>query len=79
MDSLDYELSRELRGFENDKRMTERAVSSEQNRWKERLMNGSTGRDIDAVMSGKVKVKLSLKEKISYKLRGIKNIFTKKK
>lgn len=74
MDSVDYELSREIKGYENDKRMTERAIQSEQLKWKERLMNGM-GKDIDNVTSGKVKVKLSFKEKMHYKIRKIKEFF----
>lgn len=74
MDSVDYELSREINGYENDKRMTKRAIQSEQVKWKEKLMN-EMGRDIDAVTSGKVKVKLSFKEKIHYKIRRIKEFF----
>lgn len=74
MNSVDYELSRELRGYENDKRMTERAVQSEQLKWKEKLMN-EMGKDIDDVISGKVKVKLSFREKLHYKIRKIKEFF----
>lgn len=74
MNSVDYELSREIRGYENDKRMTERAVQSEQLKWKEKLMN-EMGKDIDDVISGKVKVKLSFREKLHYKIRKIKEFF----
>ena len=76
-DSSDAEFIKELRGYENDKRMTERAVEFENNRWANILRNGM-GEDIRNVTSGKVKVKLSLKEKIGYKWRNFKEKFKKK-
>lgn len=78
MDKEQYELSRELRGYESDRKMTERAVSSVQNKWKE-LLNGEMGKDIKDVMSGKKKVKLTLKENISYRWRSIKERLKLKK
>lgn len=68
----DYELNRELRGWKNDKLMTERAVEFEKNRWAE-MLNGSTGQDIKDVLSGKKKVKLTFNEVINYKLKYYKN------
>ena len=66
--SSEYELNRELRGLKNDKIMTERAVDSEKNRWAE-MLKGSLGKDIDDVLSGKKKVKLTFSEVINYKLK----------
>jgi hypothetical protein len=78
--SSDYELNRELRGWKNDKIMTERAVESEKNRWAE-MLKGSVGEDIKDVLSGKKKVKLTFNEVINYKLKFYKNkikkMFTK--
>jgi hypothetical protein len=78
--SSGYELNRELRGWKNDKIMTERAVESEKNRWAE-MLKGSVGEDIKDVLSGKKKVKLTLNEVINYKLKFYKNkikkMFTK--
>ncbi len=68
----DYELNRELRGWKNDKLMTERAVEFEKNRWAE-MLKGSTGQDIKDVLSGKKKVKLTFNEVINYKLKYYKN------
>lgn len=68
----DYELTREIRGLNNDKIMTSRAVEFEKNRWAEKL-KGSVGKDIDDVLSGKKKVKLTFSEVISYKLKYYKN------
>ena len=68
----DYELSRELRGWKNDKIMTERAVEFEKNRWAN-LLKGEIGKDIDDVLSGKKKVKLTFNEVINYKLKFYKN------
>lgn len=70
--SNNYELNRELRGLKNDKIMTERAVNSEKNRWAEKL-KGEVGKDIDDVLSGKKKVKLTFNEAINYKLKYYKN------
>ena len=78
--SGDYELNRELRGWKNDKLMTERAVEFEKNRWAE-MLNGELGQDIKDVVSGKKKVKLTFNEVLNYKLRFYKNkikkMFTK--
>jgi hypothetical protein len=78
--SSGYELNRELRGWKNDKIMTERAVESEKNRWAE-MLKGNVGEDIKDVLSGKKKVKLTFNEVINYKLKFYKNkikkMFTK--
>ena len=68
----DYELNRELRGWKNDKIMTERAVDFEKNRWAE-LLKGEMGKDIDDVLSGKKKVRLTFNEVLNYKLKFYKN------
>lgn len=78
MNEDEYALSKEIRGYESDKKMTERAVSAAQNKWKE-LLNGEMGKDIKDVMSGKKKVKLTLKENISYRWRNIKERLKLKK
>ncbi len=75
-----YELSRELRGWKNDKIMTERAVESEKNRWAD-MLKGNVGKDIKDVINGKKKVKLTFNEVLNYKLKYYKNkikkMFTK--
>lgn len=77
---MDYELNRELRGWKNDKIMTERAVEFEKNRWAE-MLKGNIGQDIKDVLSGKKKVKLTFKEVLRYKIKFYKNkikkLFTK--
>lgn len=72
MSNTDYELARETRGLRNDKIMTERAVDYEKNRWAE-MLRGNLGKDIDDVLSGKKKVRLTFNEVINYKLRFYKN------
>ena len=67
-----YELNRELRGLKNDKIMTERAVNFEKNMWAEKL-KGEVGKDIDDVLSGRKKVKLTFNEVVNYKLKYYKN------
>ena len=69
---MDYELLREVRGLKNDKIMTQRAVEFEKNRWAG-MLKGSIGKDIDDVLSGKKKVRLTWDEIIKYKLRYYKN------
>ena len=67
-----YELNRELRGLKNDKLMTDRAVDAEKRIWAEKL-RGEVGKDINDVLSGKKKVKLTFGEVVSYKLKYYKN------
>ena len=68
---IDINTSRELRALKNDILMTEKAVQYQQNAWKEKL-KGGVGEDIDDVLSGRVKVKLTWKEKLGYKWRYLK-------
>ena len=75
---MDYNLHREIRGLKNDKLMSQRAVNFERNKWA-KLLNGEMGKDIDDVLSGKVKVKLTFKEIVSYKLKRLKNKLLKNK
>lgn len=67
-----FQINRELRGLNNDKKITELAVKSQQIKWAE-LLKGNVGKDINDVLSGKVKVKLTFGEIISQKLRNYKN------
>lgn len=66
-----FQINRELRGLNNDKKITELAVKSQQIKWAE-LLKGNVGKDINDVLSGKVKVKLTFGEIISQKLRNYK-------
>lgn len=61
-------LNKELRGLESDRLMTKLAVENERDRYAN-LLNGGMGKDIDDVLSGKVVVKLTTKEKFKYKLK----------
>ena len=72
VDIVDINTSRELRALKNDMLMTEKAVQFQQNVWKERLQGG-IGKDIDDVLSGRVKVRLTLREKFGYKWRYFKD------
>lgn len=69
-----FQINRELRGLNNDKKITELAVKSQQIKWAE-LLKGNVGKDINDVLSGKVKVKLTFGEIISQKLRNYKKKF----
>lgn len=64
----DYTLNREKRALDNDRLMTKRALSIQQTQIANELRNGM-GEDIENVLSGKVKVKLSFKERMKYKIR----------
>ena len=70
-----FQINRELRGLNNDKKITELAVKSQQIKWAE-LFKGNVGKDINAVLSGRVKVKLTFGEIISQKLRNYKKKIT---
>ena len=70
-----FQVNRELRGLNNDKKITELAVKSQQIKWAE-LLKGNVGKDINDVLSGKVKVKLTFGEIISQKLRNYKKKIT---
>ena len=73
MDSINgVEYQREVIHLRNDKRMTERALLSQRNEW-DRLLKGSLGKDMNDVLSGKKKVKLSFKEKMNDRIRLFKN------
>jgi hypothetical protein len=64
----DPQVRRELRGLESDRRHTELAVQNQRDRYAN-LLKGEMGKDIDDVLSGKVKVKLSFWERVKYKTR----------
>ena len=70
-----FQINRELRGLNNDKKITELAVKSQQIKWAE-LLKGNVGKDINDVLSGKVKAKLTFGEIISQKLRNYKKKIT---
>ena len=69
-----FQINREIRGLNNDKKITELAVKSQQIKWAE-LLKGNVGKYINDVLSGKVKVKLTFGEIISQKLRNYKKKF----
>ena len=65
-----WNIERELKGLENDREMSEKALESHKERYA-KMMLGGLGEDIDAVLSGKRKVKLTFKERVKYKTRRI--------
>lgn len=64
----DIALVREKRALDNDRLMTRRALNIQQNQIAMNLQNGM-GQDMMDVLSGKIKVKLSFKERIKYKIK----------
>lgn len=67
------ELNRELNGLKNDRLRYEIELDSCRHKYSELLKN-EMGKDINDVLNGKVKVKLSFKERLKY---FIDNIFNK--
>lgn len=67
------ELSRELNGLKNDRMRYEIELNSCKQKYSDLLKN-EMGKDINDVLNGKVKVKLSFKERLKY---FIDNIFNK--
>lgn len=68
--------NREKRALDNDRLMSRRALNFQQRRIAEELL-GDMGKDMDDVLSGKVKVKLPLLMRIKYKINFWLNKFFK--
>lgn len=70
-----YEINRELRELNNEKAVNEHYLNKEKEKFAFLLKN-EMGKDIDSVLSGEVKVKLSFFEKIKYKTKNfLDNLF----
>lgn len=70
----EFEIKNELHKLKKEKD----AINNELERERERMANlllTSMGKDIDGVLSGKIKIKLSMSEKIKYKLKNFFNKF----
>lgn len=65
---------REKRALDNDRLMTKRALEHQRKLMADGLL-GEMGKDIENVLSGKVKVRLSFWEKFRYKVKFIVNKF----
>lgn len=68
----DWELNRELSEFKRQNMIHEKELSNKRNEMSNLLLN-EMGRDMDDVLNGKIKIKLSFFEKIKYKLINIFN------
>lgn len=66
---MDKELQKEITGLKNDKILTKLVLDQHKCQMAE-MLNGELGKDIHSVLSGEIKVKLTLKERIKYKIRG---------
>ena len=66
---MNSELEQELKLLNSEREANTAALERTRDSYAQMLM-GEMGKDIDDVLSGKVKVKLSLSEKIRYKIRG---------
>ena len=59
--------NREKKALENDRLMSRRALNFQQRKIAQELL-GNMGKDIDSVLSGKVKVKLPFLMRLRYKV-----------
>ena len=64
---IDIALSKELNGYVGDKKMTELAISTTQNRMAE-MLNGEMGEDMKAVLNGEIQIKPTIYENNKFKL-----------
>lgn len=64
---IDIALSKELNGYAGDKKMTELAISTTQNRMAE-MLNGEMGKDMKAVLNGEIQIKPTTYENNKFKL-----------
>ena len=64
---IDIVLSKELNGYAGDKKMTELAISTTQNRMAE-MLHGELGEDMKAVLNGEIQIKPTTYEKNKFKL-----------
>lgn len=63
-----WELNKELSNLNNDKKNNEDKLNKQKQQMANLLLN-DLGKDIDNVLSGHVKVKMSFFEKLKYKIR----------
>jgi hypothetical protein len=69
-----FQLNRELKGLQSDRESYKNDLKNQQEKYAYFLRN-ELGEDIDNVLNGKVKVKLSFKEKLKYFIDKIFNSF----
>ena len=68
-DDYGLNLENEKKLLDSERNASMKALENTRNQYAEMLL-GSMGKDIEDVLSGKVKVKLTWKEKMKYKIRG---------
>ena len=66
--SNEYSLSRELKMLESERNLSKLAIKGERDKYA-RMLNGAMGKDLEDVINGRSEVRLSLKEKLGYKIR----------
>lgn len=64
------ELEREISLLESDRSTSDKAIRSRMDAYS-KMFHGEMGKDIDEVLSGKRKVKMTFREKMKYKIRYI--------
>lgn len=68
----DFQIDRELKGLQSDREMYQHELKKQQENYAYFLRN-ELGEDIDDVLNGKKKIRLSFKEKFKYKFNYIIN------
>lgn len=64
------ELEREISLLESDRSASDKAIRSRMDAYS-KMFQGEMGKDIDEVLSGRRKVKMTFREKMKYKIRYI--------
>lgn len=62
-----FEINRELRAYEGEKKLTEIAIEGQQRRMKD-MLQGSMGEDMMAVLNGEKKIEISKYKKEKFRL-----------
>ena len=65
---MNNELTRELDGLSNDRKMTNLAVDSKKREIAEMLSSGGMGYDMKEVLSGRRKIEVPKKERVKFKI-----------
>lgn len=64
------ELEREINLLESDRNASDKAIRSRMDSYS-KMFQGEMGKDIDEVLSGRRRVKMTFREKMKYKIRYI--------
>ena len=71
---MNNELTRELDGLSNDRKMTNLAVDSKKREIADMLSSGGVGYDMKEVLSGRRKIEVPKKERVKFKINSFQSI-----